>query len=215
MKGSFMEWEKNCLTLDLHTGRFSSDWKQCAEREFQSLGKSWFGRGLFSTWEYQQHIGAICEKIVLILYSSIHGEPEITVHGNISHGNTCKNKMMVDATLLWERGCRPIKFTNLWTQLWSTTPNMGAVWHTGPDGGFIEVRNGLRWKVSLRLKKRLNSLMPVLRWLNIVQLQRNPSRWWLKDSHLVLLAFNDTIHWCTPKNNVGPRTNPWGTPAVR
>ena len=66
-------------TLDLNIGRLYSDGNQSAEREFQS----WFRRNFSYTWEYQQHIGASSQKIVLILHSSVHGKTEMTVLGDI------------------------------------------------------------------------------------------------------------------------------------
>ena len=74
-------------------GRLCSDGKQSAERNSEALQymeKSWLGRNFSYTWEYQQHIAASSQKFMSILHSSVHGEPEMTVPGNISHGNTCK-----------------------------------------------------------------------------------------------------------------------------
>ena len=62
--------------------RYNSKASQCVE--------SWFGRNFFYIWEYQQHIGATSQKIEFILHSSIDWELEMTVLGNISHGNTCE-----------------------------------------------------------------------------------------------------------------------------
>ena len=117
------------------------------QRGFQSLavcGKQMVCRNFSYTWEYQQNIGANSQKVVSILCSSTHWEKKMTVPGNISHGNICKTR----------RGCRAAELMTLsskWRQ-------MKAVLHTGLDGSFIKVQNGLRCKVSLRWKKRPNSL---------------------------------------------------------
>ena len=140
-------------------------WKKvCRENTKQSFadsGKNWIGRN-FSSPRHISNILVQALRKSCWSYTEVSMGNQMTVPGNISHANTCKTRWGSELVTIVT-----IKLTSLlWTSksrqpawgahpaweaqpcLGSTTPNMTAVLHTGPDGGFKDVQSGLRCKVS-------------------------------------------------------------------